>query len=238
VTDGRRAELAANLAALEERVAGACAAAGRRRDEVTVVAVTKTFPVSDVRILADLGVADVAENRDQEASAKAAAGPHGLRWHFVGQLQRNKCRSVVEYAAVVHSVDRPELVDALSAAAERAGRVVDVLLQLNLDAVAGAGRGGAAPAEVPALAKEAAMRPGVRLRGVMAVAPRGVDPSGAFEQLSTVSRLLREEHPGATWISAGMSGDFESAIRHGATHVRVGSVLLGSRSRLKGTVAG
>jgi len=239
----RREELAANLAAVEQRLKAACADAGRDRSEVTLIAVTKTFPVSDVRLLAELGVTEIAENRDQEARAKAAEFD-GVRWHFVGQLQRNKARSVVRYADVVHSLDRAELIDALGAeAAKRRDTPLDVLIQVNLDttdrtAAEARGRGGAEPDEVPELATAVAAAPALRLRGVMGVAPLGGDPDPAFARLAALSADLRRAHPDAGWISAGMSGDLESAIGHGATHVRVGSALLGKRWRPQGTVAG
>jgi pyridoxal phosphate enzyme (YggS family) len=234
--DRRREELAGNLAALRVRVAGACAAAGRDPAEVTVIAVTKTFPASDIRLLAELGVTDVGENRDADAAAKhAECAELPLAWHFVGQLQRRKCRSVARYADVVHSVDRPELVAALGRAAQEAGRVIAALIQVSLDVVgpdqpAAAGRGGAAPGQVAALAEQVAAAPGLVLAGVMAVAPPGVDPEPAFERLSEVSARLRGSHPAATVVSAGMSGDLEAAVKHGATHLRVGTALLGGRS--------
>src|SRR4051794_30336627 len=160
---GRREDLAANLAAVRERIAAACAAAGRDPGEVTLIAVTKTFPASDVRLLAELGVTDVAENRDQEAAPKVAdCADLLLTWHFVGRLQTNKARSVAMYADVVHSVDRPRLVAALSTAAVRAGRNIRCLVQVSLEADGagrGTGRGGASPAEVPALADALAGAP-------------------------------------------------------------------------------
>lgn len=222
----RREQLAASLSALEERLVAACAAAGRPRDEVRLVAITKTRPASDVALLRDLGVADVGENRDQEARDKAAAVP-GVRWHFVGGLQTNKARSVASYASVVHSVDREPLVDALSAGALRAERVLEVLLQVSLDG--DPARGGALPADLPRIAEAAVAAPGLHLAGVMAVAPLGADPAAAFAELAEVSARLRAAHPEATAISAGMSGDLEQAIAAGATHVRVGTALLGER---------
>ena len=224
---GRREQLAAALAALELRVAAACAAAGRERDGVRVVAVTKTRPLSDVALLHELGVADFGESKDQEARHKAAALP-GARWHFVGQLQRNKARSVATYADVVHSVDRAALVDALSAGAVRAGRVLDVLLQVALSGEPE--RGGAPPADLPELADRVAAADGLRLAGVMAVAPLGVAPDEAFGRLAACAAAVRHDHPSATQISAGMSGDLEPAIAHGATYVRVGTALLGPRA--------
>jgi pyridoxal phosphate enzyme (YggS family) len=227
VTNDRRAELAANLAAVTERITAACTVAGRPRDQVALIAVTKTFPVSDVALLRDLGVHDIGENRDQEARAKAAEVPD-VRWHFVGRLQRNKCRSVASYAHAVHSVDRAELVDALAAGAQRSGRLLDVLVQVSLDE--DTGRGGALPADVPALADAVAAADGLRLGGVMAIAPLDADADPAFARLATVAARLQATHPRADAISAGMSGDLEAAIRHGATHVRVGTALLGGRT--------
>lgn len=226
--DARRADVAANLRAVRERIAAACAAADRAADEVTLVAVTKTFPVSDVRVLAGLGVTDVGENRDQEAAPKAAAcADLALTWHFVGRLQTNKVRSVAGYADVVHSVDRPRLVTALSAAAVRAGRTLRCLVQVSLDG--DTTRGGALAGQVPALVDAIADADGLAPAGVMAVAPLGADPAVAFARLAGIADIVRSAHPAATIISAGMSGDLEQAIECGATHVRVGTALLGGR---------
>jgi pyridoxal phosphate enzyme (YggS family) len=235
----RRAELAANLEQVHARIAAACAAAGRVPDEVTLIAVTKTWPAADVRLLAGLGVGDVGENRDREAAAKAAqCRDLPVRWHFLGQLQTNKCRSVVGYADVVHSVDRPRLVTALSAAAALAGRVVTCLVQVNLEeagahAGGSAGRGGVRPEDAPALADAVAAAPGLRLGGVMAMAPLDADPGPAFAVLAGAAARVRADHPDARWISAGMSGDLEEAIAAGATHVRVGTAVLGLRPVLR-----
>ncbi|AXK32650.1 YggS family pyridoxal phosphate-dependent enzyme [Streptomyces armeniacus] len=235
----RKAELAANLARVEERIAGACGTAGRAREDVTLVVVTKTFPASDVRLLAELGIRDVAENRDQDAAPKAAACTDlSLNWHFVGQLQTNKVRSVTSYADFVHSVDRPRLVNALSEAAVRAGRETGVLIQVGLDGASETStpRGGAPPAGVPELAELVAGAQGLRLAGVMTVAPLSGPyegrPGEAFERLWEISTRLRAEHPAANMVSAGMSADLEEAVTAGATHVRVGSAVLGVRPRL------
>lgn len=228
----REAEIRAGLAAVRGRIAAACRAVGREPAEVRLVAVTKTFPASDVRIAAGLGVRDVGENRDQEARGKAAElGDLPLSWHFVGQLQRNKCASVARYAAVVHSLDRPGVIDALASGAQRVGRTVVGLVQVDLDVrprPAG-GRGGAHPAEVPELAERIADSPGLRLGGVMAVAPLGEDPAEAFARLRGIADDLAGHYPDAAMISAGMSGDLESAIAAGATHVRVGTAVFGNR---------
>jgi len=239
-SSGRRDELRANLAEVHERIAGAALAAGRDPSEVTLVVVTKTWPASDVRLLAGLGVRDVAENRDQEARPKhEACADLGLRWHFVGQLQRNKARSVASYADVVQSVDRAELVPALDRAAHGHGRVLEVLIQVGLaEGPTAAHRGGAHPQEVPALAELVAASGSLRLRGVMAVAPLGpdgvpLDPRPGFALLAEVAGRLRAGHPEATIISAGMSGDLEEAVAAGATHVRVGTAVLGGRRTLR-----
>ncbi|HET6817073.1 MAG TPA: YggS family pyridoxal phosphate-dependent enzyme [Mycobacteriales bacterium] len=227
----RRDELAANLASTQARIAAACASAGRAAEDVVLVAVTKTWPASDVRLLAELGVRDVGENRDQEAREKhASCADLALRWHFVGQLQRNKVSSVATYADVVHSVDRISLVGALGRAATSHGRSLVALVQVSLDPTPDAGRGGAAPGDVLALAEAISSTPGLELGGVMAVAPLDADADLAFARLADVAAGLRRVHPAATTISAGMTGDLEAAIRHGATHVRVGTALLGRRT--------
>ena len=228
----REAELAAGLAGVRERIARAAAAAGRPADSVTLVVITKHWPSSDVRLLHALGIRDVGENRDQEAAEKAAqCADLNLRWHFVGQLQTNKARSVATYADVVHSVDRDRLVGALDHGAAAADRRVGVLIQVTLD---GAGdRGGADPLHVPVLADRIAAAGSLDLLGLMAVAPLGAEPLPAFERLAAHSAALLLDHPEAGAISAGMSGDLEAAVRAGATHVRVGSAILGARPPLR-----
>jgi PLP dependent protein len=223
----RREDLAANLAAVRKRMADAARAAGRSPDELTIIAVTKTFPASDVRLLAELGVTDVGENRAQEAAAKHAEVGTPPRWHFVGTLQRNKAALVASFADVVHSVDRAELVQALDRAAQGRERPLDILVQVSLDD--SPDRGGAHVDEVPALAELVAGATGLKLRGVMAVAPLGGDPVPAFARLAETAARVRAAHPDATWISAGMSADMEAAVAAGATHVRIGTALLGRR---------
>jgi PLP dependent protein len=247
-TDPRSDQLARSLAEARRRVDAACAAADRPPRQVTLVVVTKTFPAADVARLAALGVRDVGENRDQEAAAKAEAlGGLGLRWHFVGQLQRNKAASVARYADVVHSLDRLPLVAALDRAAGAAGRRLAVLLQVDLsrddpaggpsgdhsgDLSGDVGRGGVRPAGLAALADASATSANLDLRGVMAVAPLGEPARPAFERLAALAERLRGDHPGAQWMSAGMSADLEDAIACGATHLRVGGAVLGSRAPL------
>ena len=231
----RRSEIAAGLETVRGRIAAACAEAGRLPDEVTLTVVTKYFPVSDVRLLADLGVTDVGENKHQEAEAKAdECADLGLRWHFVGNLQSNKAAAVARYADVVESVDRPKLLKGLARGAAERGRELDCLVQVNLDpdAGTGSGRGGAAPDDVVALAEQLAGTENLRLRGVMAVAPPGEDPRPAFDRLARLADQVRRVEPSATWVSAGMSGDLEEAVGTGATHVRIGSAVLGPRPPL------
>lgn len=253
---GRTAELARRLAAVRARIAAACAAAGRDEADVTLIAVTKTYPASDVLALAGLGLTEFGENRDQEAAPKAAEvcaafkaafpGSPGapVRWHFIGQLQTNKARSVASYADVVHSVDRLRLVRALGTAARAAGRELTCLVQVSLDPAdaggargAGTGadardagfRGGVPPAMLAEVATAIEATDGLTLGGLMAVAPRFTDPGEAFAALPQLSDVVRSVNPAATVISAGMSGDLEAAIGSGATHVRIGTALLGDR---------
>ncbi|MFH8569659.1 YggS family pyridoxal phosphate-dependent enzyme [Streptomyces sp. NPDC017993] len=240
VSDDRKTQLAENLARVQDRISTACAKAGRPRDDVTLIVVTKTYPASDVRLLAELGVRHVAENRDQDAAPKAAeCADLPLTWHFVGQLQTNKVRSVAGYAGMVQSIDRAKLVTALSKEAVRSGRELGCLIQVALDAepgVARGERGGVAPEGVAALAEVIAGAQGLRLDGVMTVAPLAGPYAGrqlaAFERLMEISSDLRATHPAANMVSAGMSSDLEDAVTAGATHVRVGTAVLGVRPRL------
>lgn len=230
----RADEIAAGLAETRERIALAAKAAGRPAADVHLVVVTKFFPASDVRILAGLGVTDVGENRHQEAAAKAAeCADLGLRWHYIGGLQSNKAAAVAGYADVVESVDRSSLLPRLSRGAGERGQILDVLLQVSLDPPGREGRAGADPGDVRDLAAEVETTDGLRLRGLMAVAPLGEEPEQAFVRLARIREDFLVEYPEATVLSAGMSGDLEQAIAHGATHVRVGSAVLGQRPTVK-----
>jgi PLP dependent protein len=227
---GRRNELAARLHDVRARISAACAAVGRSPGEVTLIAVTKTYPVSDIRLLSELGVADIGENRDQEAAPKAAeCAAIGLRltWHFVGQLQTNKARSVAAYADVVHSVDRLRLATALGSRARAAGRTITCLVQVSIDG--DPDRGGAFGDQISQVADALGAEDSLTLGGVMAVAPQGMPPGMAFGKLREVAEVMRARHPGAVMISAGMSADLEAAIGAGATHLRIGTALLGGR---------
>lgn len=237
--DARTVQLQERLDAVRQRIDRATTAAGRGDNPPRLIVVSKFHPAEDVRRLAALGVKDFGENRDQEASAKAEELEGlDLTWHFVGQLQSKKSKTVVRYASAVHSVDRAQLVTALeramAAQQELTGRGdLDCFIQVSLDEDAGAHRGGAAPDEVPQLAEQLEAAGGLRLAGVMAVAPLGADPDRAFEKLLGISTGLQRDFPGATGISAGMSQDLEAAVRFGATHLRIGSDILGSRPAVR-----
>jgi pyridoxal phosphate enzyme (YggS family) len=232
--DPRREELRASLDAVRRRIAAACGESGRDPGEVSLVVVTKFFPASDVRLLAELGVTDVAENRHQEAQAKAAECVDlGLRWHFVGGLQSNKAAAVASYADVVESVDRVKLVNGLARGAHERGHELDVLLQVSLDPPGSEHRSGVDPAGLDELAAVVADSGALRLRGLMAVAPLGEDPAVAFDRLAAVRDDFVGTRPDATVLSAGMSSDLEAAVARGATHVRVGSAVLGPRPTIK-----
>jgi len=229
-------ELREGLAGTEQRIADACAAAGRERDEITLIVVTKTYPASDVELLAELGVQDVGENRHPEADVKfqelrAMEADHVVtlpRCHFLGGLQTNKAGAVARYADMVHSVDRVKLVNALSRGAEAAGRTLPCLVQVDFDAT-NPGRSGVVPSGIPELADAIAASDHLMLGGLMTVAPLGEDPAPHFDHLQRLSQELRNDHPDAAIVSAGMSGDFEAAIAAGATHLRIGRSVLGER---------
>ena len=220
-------ELAARLSAIDTQIADAARRAGRDVDELTRIVVTKFHPASVVRELHALGVRDVGENRQQEMSAKAdELQDLDVRWHFIGQAQTNKAAAIRSRADAVHSVDRERLADALHRAAED-DSVLDVLVQINL--TGDAGRGGVEPDAADALAEHVLGLPSLRLRGVMAVAPLDEEPASAFARLRGVADRVRLIAPDATWISAGMTGDFAEAIAAGATHLRIGSAITGPR---------
>lgn len=214
-------ELEQRLADVRGRIADAARAAGRDPAAITTVVVTKFQPLELIERLAALGVTDFGESRHPEARDKAAALPD-VTWHFIGQLQTNKARQVARYVDVIQSVDRDALVDALGA---WPGTVF-----LEVDLTGGAeGRGGAAPDAAEALAERILASGALRLAGVMAVAPPGEDPARAFDRLARVADRVRRVAPGATAVSAGMSGDYEEAVRAGATHLRIGSAITGPR---------
>jgi len=222
-------ELRDRLGRVREGIADAARVAGRSSDDLTLVVVTKFQPAALVRQLAALGVDDVGENRHQEAQAKAEelADLH-LRWHFIGQLQSKKARSVRRYASVVQSLDRTAVVDALAPTdADPRPAIIDGFIQVNL--TSDPSRGGVQPDDVDALVERVLATGTIALRGVMAVAPLDEEPRAAFARLRRVSERVRNIHPGATDISAGMSGDYPDAVLEGATHLRIGTAITGNR---------
>jgi PLP dependent protein len=236
------AALEENLRAVRARIDAAARAAGREPSSVALLAVSKTWPAAAVRALLALGQRDFGENRAQELLDKAgqlAAVPDlGLRWHFIGQLQRNKAAAVARLGAVVHSVDREPLARVLDRVGQERDRPVEVFVQVDLGGPEGdlATRGGSPPDDVPALADLVAASGGLWLRGLMAVAPRGGDPRPAFDRLAALAARVRADHPEAVDVSAGMSGDLEEAIAAGATVVRVGTALFGDRPLPSGEI--
>ena len=223
------APLADRLARVDQRIAAAARANGRDASEITRIVVTKFHPATLVRDLHALGVRDIAENRQQEITAKRGevSDLADLRWHFVGQIQTNKARAVRAAASVVHSVDRAKLADALAGAVATDEPPLEILLQINL--TSDAARGGVSEADVVPLAEHVAAHAGLRLRGVMAVAPLDEDPAAAFARLADHAARVRSVVADATWVSAGMTGDFEEAVAAGATHLRIGSAITGNR---------
>jgi pyridoxal phosphate enzyme (YggS family) len=227
----RRLELQANLQDVEREISQACVAANRNRSDVTLIAVTKTWPATDVDLLAGLGVTDVGENRDQEAKPKhEEVQATNLIWHAIGQLQTNKAKSVSAWADVVHSVDRTDLVTALTKAVVARETPLKILIQANLDPNPTENRGGALPSELMSLAKMISECEGLALQGVMGVAPLSGDDDLAFARLQELASQIQGAYPEANWISAGMSGDFAAALKYGATHLRIGSSILGNRA--------
>ncbi|NDE65414.1 MAG: YggS family pyridoxal phosphate-dependent enzyme [Actinobacteria bacterium] len=218
----RRSEIAGNLEAVREQISKAAQSAGRSVDEITLIAVTKTFPASDVEILKDLGVSNFGENRDSDAAPKAAAIPG--TWHFQGQIQSNKLKSICSWANVIHSLDEIRHFEIIE---KNTAHPLDIFCQVSLDG--SEARGGVSEKKLYELAKEIEKSPTHRLQGLMAVAPLGVDPATAFSKLSAIHKAFMADFPKANKLSAGMSGDFKEAIAHGATHIRIGSQILGSR---------
>ncbi|MEI8119492.1 MAG: YggS family pyridoxal phosphate-dependent enzyme [Actinomycetes bacterium] len=218
----RRSEIAGNLEAVREQISLAADRAGRSANEITLIAVTKTFPASDVEILKDLGVTNFGENRDSDAAPKAA-GISGI-WHFQGQIQSNKLKSITSWANVLHSLDQIRHFEVVE---KIAPHPLDIFCQVSLDG--SEGRGGVSENELFELAQAIEKSETHRLLGLMAVAPLGADPADAFSKLSVIHKAFMADFPKANKLSAGMSGDFKEAIAYGATHIRIGSQILGSR---------
>ncbi|TFB59547.1 YggS family pyridoxal phosphate-dependent enzyme [Cryobacterium sp. TMT1-19] len=216
--------LAERLTAVQGGIVAAAAAAGRDPAELTTIVVTKFQPVSLLQELAALGVRNFGESRHQEAQAKAAELLQlDLTWHFVGQVQGKKARQVRAYADVIHSVDRASLVDALASE----DSVVDCFVQVNL--TDDPSRGGVAPGELPKLVEHVLSTAGLRLIGLMAVAPLGAEPRPSFARVRELGEQIQQFAPNAKSLSMGMSQDYAEAIIEGATHLRIGTAITGNR---------
>ena len=218
----RKDEIAQSLQEVKERIQSAAASVNRNPNEISLIVVTKTFPISDIEILRDLGEANFGENRDQEAGPKAQAIP--ATWHFQGQIQSNKIKSICEWADVIHSISSEKEILKFAQSPRRH----QVFLQVSLDGQEG--RGGASPSDLAQIADLVNQSNNLELLGLMAVAPLGVEPDKAFADLAHINQGFVGQFPNSKYLSAGMSGDFETAIKYGATHIRVGSSILGSRS--------
>jgi pyridoxal phosphate enzyme (YggS family) len=233
--EGIRRRLAANIEAVRASIAEAAARVGRRAEEITLVAVSKTFPVEFVTIAYNLGVSDFGENRVQEALPKIAAfHPPDVRWHMIGRLQSNKAKKVVEAFDSVQSIDSLQIAQKLEKYAAARDRRLPVLLEVN---VAGeASKGGIAPAELPELARQVAALPHLEVQGLMTVAPLVSDPQEVrpvFRELRLLREQLRTLVPQCSWqhLSMGMTDDYRIAIEEGATIVRIGRAIFGERSQ-------
>ena len=220
-------EISANLEKVKEQIKLAAASANRLSDDITLVAVTKTFPVSDIEILYSLGIRDFGENRDQEASAKVGLLPKDVRWHFQGQIQSNKLKSITSWASYIHSVDQLKYAQMISDYS--AGSEKPIFMQVSLDKPPQS-RSGVNPSELIELAGAISALPGIRLQGLMAVAPVNSPAEQAFAELEDIRSDFLSTFPDAKSLSIGMSGDYQIAIKYGATHIRIGSSILGIRS--------
>jgi pyridoxal phosphate enzyme (YggS family) len=220
-------EISANLEKVNEQIKLAAASANRLSEDITLVAVTKTFPVSDIEILYSLGIRDFGENRDQEASEKVGLLPMDVRWHFQGQIQSNKLKSITSWASYIHSVDQLRYAQMISDYS--AGNKKPIFMQVSLDKPPQS-RSGVNPSELLELAGAISALPGIRLQGLMAVAPVNSPAEQAFAELEDIRSDFLSTFPDAKSLSIGMSGDYQIAIKYGATHIRIGSSILGIRS--------
>ena len=218
----RKDEIAQNLQEVKERIKSAANSVNRDPAEIQLIVVTKTFPISDIEILRELGETNFGENRDQEAGPKAEM--ISATWHFQGQIQSNKIKSICQWADVIHSISSEKEILKFA----QSERKHQVFLQVSLDGQVG--RGGANPVDLAQLADLVNESNNLELLGLMAVAPLGVEPMKAFADLAQINQGFAGQFPNSKFLSAGMSGDFEAAIKNGATHIRVGSSILGSRS--------
>jgi pyridoxal phosphate enzyme (YggS family) len=222
----RTSEITANLNDVKAKIASAALKAGRDADEITLIVVTKTFPVSDLEILYSLGVREFGENRDQEAAEKVAQLPSDINWNFQGGIQSNKLKSIITWAGCIHSVDKLKYAQIISE--QNTGKPKEIFIQVSLDQPPES-RGGVDPEKLIDLASELTKLPGISLKGLMAVAPLDLPEEQAFLKLKEIQADFVAVFKDAKYLSAGMSGDYEMAISSGATHLRIGSSILGNR---------
>lgn len=226
----RKDQILSNLELVKEKISAAAQAAGRSPSEITLIAVTKTFPVSDLEILYELGVRNFGENRDQEAAPKVGVLPADITWHFQGGIQSNKLKSISNWASVIHSVDKFKYAQMISQFS--VGKTKEIFIQVSLDTLPQS-REGVDPADLMQLAEQIMSLPNIQVKGLMAVAPLDQPTEQAFVRLQQIQQKFIQLYPAASSLSSGMSGDYELAISLGATHVRIGSSILGNRSPIK-----
>lgn len=226
----RKDQILSNLESVKEKISAAAQAAGRAPSEITLIAVTKTFPVSDLEILYELGVRNFGENRDQEAAPKVGVLPADITWHFQGGIQSNKLKSISNWASVIHSVDKFKYAQMISQFS--VGKTKEIFIQVSLDTLPQS-REGVDPADLMQLAEQIMSLPNLEVKGLMAVAPLDQPTEQAFVRLQQIQQKFIQLYPAASSLSSGMSGDYELAISLGATHVRIGSSILGNRSPIK-----
>ena len=226
----RKDQILSNLESVKEKISAAAQAAGRAPSEITLIAVTKTFPVSDLEILYELGVRNFGENRDQEAAPKVGVLPADITWHFQGGIQSNKLKSISNWASVIHSVDKFKYAQMISQFS--VGKTKEIFIQVSLDSLPQS-REGVDPADLMQLAEQIMSLPNLQVKGLMAVAPLDQPTEQAFVRLQQIQQKFIQLYPAASSLSSGMSGDYELAISLGATHVRIGSSILGNRSPIK-----
>ena len=226
----RKDQILSNLESVKEKISAAAQAAGRSPSEITLIAVTKTFPVSDLEILYELGVRNFGENRDQEAAPKVGVLPADITWHFQGGIQSNKLKSISNWASVIHSVDKFKYAQMISQFS--VGKTKEIFIQVSLDTLPQS-REGVDPADLMQLAEQIMSLPNLEVKGLMAVAPLDQPTAQAFVRLQQIQQKFIQLYPAASSLSSGMSGDYELAISLGATHVRIGSSILGNRSPIK-----
>ena len=222
-----------NIESVEERISGACRRAGRDRSEVHLICVTKTKPEEMLREAYEAGQRDFGENKEQEIVRKKPALPDDIRWHMIGHLQRNKVKQLIGQTVMIHSVDSFRLAEAISAEAVKAGIVIPVLIEVNM--ADEETKFGVSPGEALQLITDASELKGIKIEGLMTIAPYTEDPESNRPYFAGLRELAVDigqkciDNVSMGVLSMGMTGDFEVAIEEGATHIRVGTGIFGER---------